>query len=168
MYHGSEGNVTIADLFEEHRDRLSRYALCLSRRLDRADDLVQETFLRALTHAVALQEMNSHQQEAWLKRVLRNRFYDEERTHRRAQRLVRVLVSERCRPAGNVGLPDFDALLAAVPLEHEQLFVMRYRLGMTSAEIARELGIPSGTVRFRLHQCIQCLRTQMLQAVGKE
>jgi DNA-directed RNA polymerase specialized sigma24 family protein len=45
---------------------------------------------------------------------------------------------------------------------------MRYRLGMTSSEIARQVGLPPGTVRFQLHQCIQCLRSQMLQAVGKE
>ena len=74
--------MNVADLYEEHREKLTRYAISLSRQLDRADDLVQETFVRALRHSGDLQRMNPYQQEAWLKRVLRNRFYDEERATR--------------------------------------------------------------------------------------
>jgi RNA polymerase sigma-70 factor, ECF subfamily len=156
-------NVNVADLYEEYRDGLTRYAISLSRSLDRADDLVQETFIRALSHSGDLQGMNRHQQEAWLKRVLRNRFFDEERTSRRKRQLVQRLISDHQRQESSLSLPEFDSVLELVPLEHQDVFEKRYRLGMNSAEIARDLGVSAGTIRYWLHQSIQCLRAQILQ-----
>ena len=156
--------MNVAELYEERREGLTRYAISLSRSLDRADDLVQETFVRALSHTGDLQSMNQHQQEAWLKRVLRNRFYDEERTRRRTRLLVQRLISDRHRQENCLSLPEFDSVLELVPLEHQDVFEKRYQQGMTSAEIARDLNVPAGTVRYWLHQSIQCLRTQVSQA----
>ena len=155
--------MNVAGLYEEYRDGLTRYAISLSRSLDRADDLVQETFIRALSHAGDLQGMNRHQQEAWLKRVLRNRFFDEERSSRRKRQLVQRLISDHHRQESSLSLPEFDSVLELVPLQHQDVFEKRYRLGMNSAEIARDLGVPAGTIRYWLHQSIQCLRTQILQ-----
>ena len=155
--------MNVADLYEEYRDGLTRYAISLSRSLDRADDLVQETFIRALSHSGDLQGMNRHQQEAWLKRVLRNRFFDEERSSRRKRQLLQRLVSDHQRQESTLSLPEFDSVLELVPLEHQDVFEKRYRLGMNSAEIARDLGVSAGTVRYWLHQSIQCLRAQILQ-----
>jgi len=156
--------VNVADLYEEHREKLTRYAISLSRNLDRGDDLVQETFVRALQHSGDLQSMNRYQQEAWLKRVLRNRFFDEERTSRRKRQLVQQLISDQHRYASRVTLPEFDSLLDLVPPEYQDVFEKRYRLGMNSAEIARDLNVSAGTVRYWLHQTIQCLRVQVSQA----
>jgi len=155
--------VNVADLYEDYRDGLTRYAISLSRSLDRADDLVQETFIRALSHSGDLQGMNRHQQEAWLKRVLRNRFFDEERSSRRKRELVQRLISAHQRQENSLSLPEFDSVLELVPLEHQAVFEKRYRLGMNSTEIARDLGVSAGTIRYWLHQSIQCLRTQILQ-----
>jgi len=155
--------VNVADLYEEYRDGLTRYAISLSRSLDRADDLVQETFIRALSHSGDLQDMNRYQQEAWLKRVLRNRFFDEERSSRRKRQLLQRLVSDHQRQESSLSLPEFDSVLELVPLEHQDVFEKRYRLGMNSAEIACDLGVSAGTVRYWLHQSIQCLRAQILQ-----
>jgi len=157
--------LNIAALYEEYQDALTRYAISLSRSLDRADDLVQETFVRALQHTSDLEQMNRYQREAWLKRVLRNRFFDEERSRKRKQHLVQRLRSAGARPCTGAEIPDFESLLELVPHEYQDVFVKRYRLGMSSAEISRELGIASGTVRYQLHQCIQILRFQYAQAV---
>lgn len=164
MTRAREIEMDLADLYEESREHLMRYALALCHSLDRSDDLVQETFVRALAHAADLERMNRFQREAWLKRVLRNRFYDEQRAFARRRRQIHLLSSEHARPAANAGLPEFDALLDCVPMEHRQIFEMRYRLGMNSAEIAEQSGVPRGTVRYRLHECIQQLRMQLPQA----
>lgn len=156
--------MSVVTLYEEYRERLTRYAISLSRSLDRADDLVQETFVRALRHSGDLLSMNPYQQEAWLKRVLRNRFYDEERARRRGRLLVQRLISDRHRQESSPSLPQFDAVLELVPPEYQDVFEKRYRLGMNSAEIARDLNIAAGTVRYWLHQSIQCLRAQIPQA----
>jgi len=42
--------MTFADLYNEFEDKLRRYAMSLVRDPDRADDLVQETFIRAMAH----------------------------------------------------------------------------------------------------------------------
>lgn len=160
--------MNVAALYEGYQQGLTRYAISLSRSLDRADDLVQETFVRALSHSDALQTMNHHQQEAWLKRVLRNRFFDEERTNRRKRQLVQRLTSHAKREDSSLDLPDFAALLDLVPREHQDVFEKRYRLGMNSTEIARDLGVSAGTVRYWLHQSIQCLRVAISQAPQKE
>jgi len=160
---GRRLNVNVADLYEEHREKLVRYAISLSRSLDRADDLVQETFVRALRHSGDLLRMNRYQQEAWLKRVLRNRFYDEERARKRSRLLVQRLISDQYRQGKETSLPDFEALLDLIPLERQDVFEKRYRLGMNSSEIARDLNISAGTVRYWLHQSIQCLRAQISQ-----
>ena len=107
--------------------------------------------------------MSRYQQEAWLKRVLRNRFFDEERSSRRKRQLVQRLVSDHQRQENSLSLPEFDSVLELVPLEHQDVFEKRYRLGMNSTEIARTLGVSAGTVRYWLHQSIQCLRAQILQ-----
>ncbi|MFC2079211.1 RNA polymerase sigma factor [Candidatus Bipolaricaulota bacterium] len=155
--------MNVADLYEEYRERLTRYAISLSRNLDRADDLVQETFVRALQHSGDLQSMNQYQHEAWLKRVLRNRFYDEERRHRRTRALIQRLISDQHRKENHASLPEFDFLFEFVPLEHQDVFEKRFRLGMNSAEIARDLNVSAGTVRYWLYQSIQCLRAQVSQ-----
>ncbi|MBU1050557.1 RNA polymerase sigma factor [Candidatus Bipolaricaulota bacterium] len=160
--------MNIANLYEEYSDRLTRYAISLSRSLDRADDLVQETFVRALEHSGDLLRMNRYQQEAWLKRVLRNRFFDEERANRRKQQLAQRLASHMLRQDSAGTLPDFDAVLDLIPLEHQQVFEKRFRLGMNSTEISQDLGISAGTVRYWLHQSIQCLRVAISQAPQKE
>lgn len=160
--------MTIADLYEEYQDRLTRYAISLSRSLDRADDLVQETFVRALMHSEDLQNMNPYQQEAWLKRVLRNRFFDEERTRKRKQQLVQRLASHLRRQGSGFSLPDFDSVIDLIPLDQQDIFEKRYRLGMNSTEIARTLNVSAGTIRYKLHQSIQSLRGQLSQATRKE
>lgn len=160
--------MNVADLYEEYRDGLTRYAISLSRSLDRADDLVQETFVRALTHSGDLLSLNRYQQEAWLKRVLRNRFFDEERTRRRKKQLVQRLTSHMRRQDSGFVLPDFDAVLDLVPPEHRDIFEKRYRFGMNSTEIAHDLSVSAGTIRYKLHQSIQSLRAQISQAMRKE
>jgi RNA polymerase sigma-70 factor (ECF subfamily) len=159
-------STSIADLFEVSRDRLFRYALSLCKRLDRADDLVQETFLRALNHSQTLARMNEFQRDAWLKRVLRNHFFDEERSRKRANAAVVEMIRDAKRPSTIGGLVRFDEILDRVPERYRAMLERRYRLGMNSTEIGRELGIPAATVRSHLHQGIQWLRDRMAEPTG--
>lgn len=70
--------------------RLRAFAISLCRDADRADDLVQETVLRALTN-MQLFEPGTNMQ-AWLFTILRNLFYSE---HRRRRREALVAMMER-------------------------------------------------------------------------
>ena len=160
---GNRQTLGIADLFEASRDRLFRYALSLSRRVDRADDLIQETFLRALQHAHTLERMNDYQRDAWLKKVLRNRYFDEERSRKRASAAVTEMIRHANRPSDTACLVEFGEILDRVPERHRVVLEKRYRLGMNSTEIGKELGIPAATVRSHLHQAIRWLRSHLAE-----
>ena len=159
------GATSVAGLFEGSKDRLFRYALSLSKTVDRADDLVQETFLRALQHARTLGRMNAFQRDAWLKRVLRNRFFDEERSRKRANAALVERMRHAKRPSGTENLTNFDDILERIPEQYRGVLEKRYRLGMNSTEIGRELGIPAATVRSHLHQGIRWLRGEMAKSI---
>jgi len=150
--------MTIADLYEEFETRLRRYAMSLARDSDRADDLVQETFIRAWAHLELLGQLNPHQRRAWLYQVLKNLFLDGERARQRQQALVEQLTREA--PIASYPSPEAmsPGLFELVPERYRGLLHQRYVLGMTSKEIGRELGIPAATVRSRLHLAIKWLR----------
>ena len=164
MQPGVFGTADIADLFEDGRDRLFRYALGLCKTVDRADDLVQEAFLRALRHAQTLERMNPYQRDAWLKRVVRNRFVDEERSRKRAHAALAEMIRQTKRPSVKADLLKLNEILDRVPAKYRVALEKRYRLGMNSREIGDELGIPAATVRSHLHQGIQWLRGEMARA----
>ena len=155
--------MTIADLYEEFEARLRRYAMSLARDSDRADDLVQETFIRAWAHLELLGQLNHYQRRAWLYQVLKNLFLDEQRARQRQQVLVKQLTWEAqiaSYPSPGVMSQEFFDL---VPERYRELLQQRYLLGMTSKEIGRQLGIPAATVRSRLHLAIKWLRAHKSQ-----
>jgi hypothetical protein len=77
--------MVLSELYADSREPLWRYALRLTRDPDRAEDLVPETFMRAMTHVILLSEIGAGQRRAWLYRVLKNLFLDGEQTLRAAR-----------------------------------------------------------------------------------
>ncbi len=78
-------NFSIVELIDEYEMKLQRYALGLTQDEDQSKDLVQETMLQAMTHLHQLQSLNPYQRQAWLYRVLKNRFIDHIRAAKREQ-----------------------------------------------------------------------------------
>jgi RNA polymerase sigma-70 factor (ECF subfamily) len=152
--------MTLTDLYEEYETKLHRYARRLTRDSDRADDLVQETFIRAMGHLELLGLLKSYQRRAWLHRTLKNLFIDEQRSRQRQQDLIEQLAQETPLaghlPPEVLSPNPFDL----VPERYRELVEKRYVLGMTSREIAEELGVPAATVRSRLHLALKNLRLQ--------
>ncbi len=148
--------MTIEDLYDEFEGRLRRYAMTLARDSDAAADLVQETLIRASAHAALLERLNGYQRRAWLFRVLKNAFIDEQRSRKRQQSLVEQLGAQT-EFVGEPPAPS-SGLLDHVPERDRELLEMRYVEGMTSREISEDLGIPAATVRSRLHLAIKRLR----------
>jgi RNA polymerase sigma-70 factor, ECF subfamily len=148
------------DLYAEYASRLRGYALSLTRDADQADDLVQETFIRASGHMELLAQLNGYQRRAWLNRVCKNLFLDEMRTLRRREALVnRLGQSLECAAPPAAGTLT-QAALDLVPERYRDVLEQHYVMGMTSEQIAGELGIPAATVRSRLHLAIKWLRSQ--------
>lgn len=152
--------MTLDDLYQDYENFLRRFARGLTRDGYRADDLVQETFIRAMGHLELLRLLNSRQQRAWLCRTLKNLFLDWERSRQREEAFLEEWANDptqkrRAELKTNIFSP-FDL----APKRYRDIVKMRYQLGMNSREIAEELGIPAATVRSRLHLAMKALRAQ--------
>lgn len=156
-------------LHDEHGDALHAYALrlCHGDR-QRAEDLVQETMLRAWRHPASMDPANGSVR-AWLFTTARNLAIDAWR--RRAVRVAEVVTDQLPEQ-----LPDIDEADRAVeswtiaealnrlsPAHREVLRECFYQ-GRSVAEAAARLGIPPGTVKSRTHYALRALRIVLEEA----
>ncbi|MDQ7849356.1 MAG: sigma-70 family RNA polymerase sigma factor [Armatimonadota bacterium] len=157
-----------AALAEEHLHRLYSAALRLTRDRDAAEDLVQETFLKAWRSFHTFQPGSNAR--AWLYRILMNAYIDAYRKTDREPEVVdqedmetqylysRVRASEELRRQGNpeevilqtIMDADVEAALASLPEAFRTAVILADLEGFTYKEIARILGVPIGTVMSRL------------------
>jgi len=151
--------MTLAELYEAYETNLHDYAHRLVKDQDQADDLVQDTFIRAMGHLPLLATLKPYQQRAWLQQTLKNLFLDELRTQRRQAALLTALEDEERRAVIDPFAQSLSSNpLHSLPSDLGELFEMRYTLGMDSSEIGAALGIPAATVRSRLHFAMKKLR----------
>src|SRR5512136_434399 len=133
--------LTFAELYGEYAGRLRGYALNLAHDSDRADDLVQETFIRASVYFALLAQLNGHQRQAWLNRVLKNLFLDEMRTRRRQEALATRLAegNHAAAVAARGAYSDIqlvEELLERAPDHYQEILRQHYFEGMTGEQIA--------------------------------
>ena len=148
-------------LHETHAQALWGYALRLTHDRGRAEDVVQETLLRAWRHPDVLAR-GTDATRAWLFTVARNLVIDDARSAR-SRREVPTKDED-----GGGAVPDrtdavLDSILvadalASLSVEHRQIVVDAYFLGHTVPEIARRHSIPEGTAKSRLHYGLRGLR----------
>ncbi len=151
--------VLIAELYDEYQDRLYGYAMTLCRDSDFAGDLVQETFTRALANIELLARLPSYKRQSWLFSVMKNRFIDVKRKQKWEIRLADGFESE----LEEKEKPDIETrgLLSNLPVPMRDVVFRKFWMGMNSREIAEELSIPDGTVRYRLHGALKKIREDM-------
>ncbi len=151
--------MIVDDIYEEFEDWLRRFAMGLTHDGDRADDLVQDTMIRALANLHLLESMVHYQRRSWLRRTLKNLFIDEYRSFSRQRSLIERLSSDTVSMTGHTAEElEYADLLDMIPTQDRRLLHERYVLGRTSREIADELGLPATTVRSRLHIAVKRLR----------
>jgi RNA polymerase sigma-70 factor (ECF subfamily) len=159
----SEEQVALMQaLHDEHAAALWRHCLRLTG-WDRAaaEDLVQETMLRAWRHPSVLANP-SPAVRAWLYTVSRNILDDHWRSRRSRNELSVAEVPERDDAADRTDelLQSWVVAEAVTKLSPEHRAVLRecYYRGRSVAEAARRLGIPEGTVKSRTHYALRALR----------
>lgn len=147
-------------LHDEHAPALRRYVLRLTGDAALADDVVQETLLRAWRRPQALDQSEASAR-AWLFTVARNLVIDDHRSARARHEIGTDQVPERVTADQTDALLDSwlvaDAL-AGLSAEHRAVVICAYYRGQSVAETARLLDIPPGTVKSRLHYALRALR----------
>jgi RNA polymerase sigma-70 factor (ECF subfamily) len=144
----------LAALFDAHEDRLYRLARRLASSADEADDLVQETFLRA---AKSLRSVpaGSAKEEAWLVRVLVNIRRDEWRRAAVRRRSVAFLDGGGITDDSNLeaALIAKRAVWRALDALHPRrraIVIMSELEGMSAPAVGALLGVSAMTVRWHL------------------
>jgi RNA polymerase sigma-70 factor, ECF subfamily len=149
----------MAQLLESLRPDLVRFAHWLSRDRALAEDIVQESLLRAWRSREALKEPAAAR--AWLLTIVRR---EHARLYER-KRLELVPLDEVAETAATpaVAAPDGDLLtlrhaIMRLPLEYREPLVLQALAGFSTEEIARELGLSSTAVLTRLFRARNKLR----------
>lgn len=143
-----------------------RYVARLSNDPQGADDLVQETYLRALRSLPRFEGRSSAR--TWLLSIARRTVVDRLRFQAARPRLSDTddwqSAAERAQSAE---LPGFDEgvalsqLLDRLPYERREAFVLTQMLGLPYAEAAIVAGCPVGTVRSRVARAREALIVQL-------
>ncbi len=157
--------IDLQDFIREHERALTGFALQLTRSEDDADDLLQDTWIKALTHQSLLENLSVQKQRSWLFTVLKNRWLDICRRRKLEQLHNAQLPLPVSAPFSSHQL---DAHLDKLPALEREIVQQRFWMGNNSREIASELGIPEGTVRWRLKLALDKLRKSITQSEKEE
>lgn len=158
-------------LIAEYGDRLYDVAFRLCQSEDAAKELVSRTFERAIERIALFSGGSSLY--TWLYSILVN-FWRMDLRSRKSELVSFTDVipdrpDDRPDPAETLAAKaDAEAIRAAVarlPAHYRAVTVFRYFEDMSVPEIAKVLGIPEGTVKFRLHKAKKMLRRMLAQTV---
>ncbi len=157
--------AAMRQLHDEHASALWGFCLHLTGN-DRthAEDVAQETLLRAWRNASVLEESRGSVR-SWLFTVARNIVIDEWRSKRNKREIPTDDLTDL---SGSEDRTDQLLLswvvaeaLTQLSQEHRAVLLACYYRGQSVAEASRRLGVPEGTVKSRTHYALRALRLSL-------
>lgn len=163
-----------AAIIRRHNRRLYRLAWSVLRNPAEAEDVVQETYIRAFTQLDSF--VGPEGFGAWLAKIALNEARGRLRKAGRAALLVDEILQEGGAVQLIAGLDDgtpptperlaaaaelraaLESAIAALPDDFRTVFILRAVEGMSVAETAALLAIPTATVKTRLHRARAALQ----------
>ncbi|WP_367890122.1 RNA polymerase sigma factor [Rhodobacter calidifons] len=143
---------------EDPRDRLAgaipklrAFAISLTRDVSRADDLVQETILKAWTNMDKFDPATNL--DAWLFTILRNTFYSGLRKTRRevqdSDGVHAATLSVKPAHDGRLAFQEFQRAFDKLSPEHREVLILVGASGFSCEDAAAMMGVAIGTVKSR-------------------
>jgi len=132
--------MSLEDDLIAQTSNLRAFARSLVHDPTRADDLVQETILKAWSNLDSFKEGTN--MRAWLFTILRNTFYSEIRKHRR----------DKPTQHGILDLKDFGKAFATLPPDQREALTLVGASGFSYEEAAAVCGCAVGTVKSRVNR----------------
>src|SRR6185369_25371 len=163
-------NTTFSQAALTHLDALYGFAMTLTRNQTEAEDLVQETYLRAARAFGRL--MPDSNLKSWLFAIMRNAWLNQLRHTRSGPRFVELDAeeAERAQWLDDVAndphrvylkkleSEEVRAAIESLPCLYSEIIVLRDIEGFSYQQIATILGCPAGTVMSRLGRAREKLR----------
>ena len=179
--------AALSSLLLEHYDGLHRHITArISNQLQglvRADDILQQTFVRVAQRISTFEPHHDGAFRAWLKTIAENLLRDAEKRRRRERRAPSEIgagplsnqggrAGRMDRLAGDVSTPakrvqrrdsivHMKAAMRQLPREQREVIRRRYLLGQSLDEIANALGCSKDAARGMCYRARQRLRTHM-------
>ena len=141
-----------AQLVEARLDRSFRTAAAMLGNEADARDVIQESFIAVWRELPRLRDVRRF--DAWLNQVVRNRCRDVLRRRRRGQEIA-LDGHDSSLPNTTDAVGEAASVNAAfdrLPADQRQLLVLHHLHHLSVGDLARQLGIPVGTVKWRLHR----------------
>ncbi|NLL00527.1 MAG: RNA polymerase sigma factor [Clostridiales bacterium] len=136
----------IENLYRDYHNQLLWYCIKLaSNNRALAEDIVQDTFMRALENAHILNDLSPAQCRSWLYKTSKNIFIDKMRRINNEPKSEMKLIFE-----DDLSEVMVRQLCAQLPTEERELFWLRYMEGYNSTELGKIYDLPASTVRARL------------------
>ena len=157
---GSRRHAAVDDLYRKHGLAALRLAYLLTGDRTRAEDLVQEAFVRILARVRRVRDPNLLR--AYLTRTLVNLAKN---SYRSQGRLRAFLASGRGLPPESSSLPELEVRdellrnLMKLPYRQRAALVLRYCEDRSEAEVAEALGTSSKAVRSLVGRGLDTIRT---------
>lgn len=138
----------IRSWYEQYKNGIFRYALSITKDTQLAEDVLQDTFVKALSQT-HLPECTKAQ--AWLYRVARNLCYDQLRKRKHEQLHAQTPNLEETPYA-------YIELIASLSPKEQEIVTLRIVGGLTHREIGAVLGITAKAAQKRYERAIATLR----------
>ena len=136
--------------------RLRAFALSLSAKSDYADDLVQETLMKAWNHQNDFQPGTN--MKAWLFTILRNEYFSQLRKKKRKREVEDVdgeLVNQLSSPANqeaHLDVADLRVAMQQLPDDQREAIILVGASGFSYQEVAEITQVAVGTVKSRVNR----------------
>lgn len=152
-------------LVRDHQDRIFALSLALTGNRHDAEDVAQDTFIRAYRALATYppERVRDLKEKAWLHRIAVNVVRNRVRGSR--PRLVELNGSEPDHSAGpeedvmrKAEIDEVAARVACLPARYREAVVLRHVQDLSYAEVAEALGQPVGTVKANVYRGLKMLR----------
>jgi RNA polymerase sigma-70 factor, ECF subfamily len=149
----------------DHQDRIYALGLALTGNRHDAEDVAQDTFIRAYKALATYspERIRDLKQKPWLHRIALNVVRNRVRGLR--PRLVELNGSEADHATGpeedvlrKSEIDELAARVACLPAKYREAVVLRHVQDLSYAEVADALGQPVGTVKANVHRGLKILR----------
>lgn len=149
-----------------HLPALRAFAISLTRNVASADDLVQDTIVKAWTNIDKFAAGTNLQ--AWLFTILRNTFYSDLRKRRRevpdSDGIHAATLFEKPAHDGRLAMADFQRAFDQMTPEHREVLILVGASGYSCEEAAGLMGVAVGTVKSRTSRA----RARLAALMGME
>jgi len=159
-----------AMLMRRHQQRIFYLLWRFTRDRPVAEDLCQETFFQAWRKLASYENRGSF--AGWLTKLSYNILLQ----HRRRRQVTGESLSDpkvqaaaeaaRSAPEGSAATPDLERLLSILPVKEQDLLILTYAGGLSTAEIGAMLKVSAGTVKSRVHRAKEKIRKRFQIEAG--